>query len=180
MTWEVTGVWWTSGPRSSRPGSCVQFRGSTALTHTSTSCVSCVFFYVRAKRKSWTHRLTAHPRPFFFLLCVSIAEDVFLMSSKDPKNPVIYAVFTTSRYTGLFTVTSKKKKNLSNSLTDAGGITFVLLLCCCLEIRRRWYIFSERLSCASYFLRIWKTHASYFLSRILPIHILYSPLSVIS
>lgn len=26
------------------------------------------------------------------------AEDVFLMSSKDPKNPVIYAVFTTSRY----------------------------------------------------------------------------------
>lgn len=74
---------------------------------------------------------------FFFLLCVSIAEDVFLMSSKDPKNPVIYAVFTTSRYTGLFTVTSKKKKNLSNSLTDAGGITFVLLLCCCLEIRRR-------------------------------------------
>lgn len=30
-----------------------------------------------------------------WFLCVS--EDVFLMSSKDPKNPVIYAVFTTSR-----------------------------------------------------------------------------------
>lgn len=28
----------------------------------------------------------------------SFLEDVFLMSSKDPKNPVIYAVFTTSRY----------------------------------------------------------------------------------
>lgn len=28
----------------------------------------------------------------------AFSEDVFLMSSKDPKNPVIYAVFTTSRY----------------------------------------------------------------------------------
>lgn len=34
---------------------------------------------------------------FFLLFCVS-AEDVFLMSSKDPKNPLIYAIFTTSRY----------------------------------------------------------------------------------
>lgn len=30
--------------------------------------------------------------------CFLFTEDVFLMSSKDPKNPVIYAVFTTSRY----------------------------------------------------------------------------------
>lgn len=30
--------------------------------------------------------------------CFIFSEDVFLMSSKDPKNPVIYAVFTTSRY----------------------------------------------------------------------------------
>lgn len=29
------------------------------------------------------------------------SEDVFLMSSKDPKNPIIYAVFTTSRYVHL-------------------------------------------------------------------------------
>lgn len=35
------------------------------------------------------------PLTGFFALC--FAEDVFLMSSKDPKNPVIYAVFTTSR-----------------------------------------------------------------------------------
>lgn len=32
-------------------------------------------------------------------------EDVFLMSSKDPKNPVIYAVFTTSRYLPVVMVT---------------------------------------------------------------------------
>ncbi len=31
---------------------------------------------------------------YFF---ISFPEDVFLMSAKDPKNPVIYAVFTTSR-----------------------------------------------------------------------------------
>lgn len=34
----------------------------------------------------------------FTYFCFEFAEDVFLMSSKDPKNPVIYAVFTTSRY----------------------------------------------------------------------------------
>lgn len=34
---------------------------------------------------------------FFLSVCV-FAEDVFLMSSKDPKNPLIYAIFTTSRY----------------------------------------------------------------------------------
>lgn len=95
------------------------------------------FLLCARKEKKLNSQTHSSPSPIFFLLCVSIAEDVFLMSSKDPKNPVIYAVFTTSRYTGLFTVTSKKKKNLSNSLTDAGGITFVLLLCCCLEIRRR-------------------------------------------
>lgn len=34
-------------------------------------------------------------------------EDVFLMSSKDPKNPVIYAVFTTSRYLHVVMVTQR-------------------------------------------------------------------------
>lgn len=34
----------------------------------------------------------------FTCSCFVFPEDVFLMSSKDPKNPVIYAVFTTSRY----------------------------------------------------------------------------------
>lgn len=33
-----------------------------------------------------------------FLFLVVIAEDVFLMNSKDPKNPIVYGVFTTSRY----------------------------------------------------------------------------------
>lgn len=35
---------------------------------------------------------------FSFLSLVIVAEDVFLMNSKDPKNPIVYGVFTTSRY----------------------------------------------------------------------------------
>lgn len=35
---------------------------------------------------------------YFTHSCFVFSEDVFLMSSKDPKNPVLYAVFTTSRY----------------------------------------------------------------------------------
>lgn len=38
-------------------------------------------------------------------------EDVFLMSSKDPKNPVIYAVFTTSRYLHVVMVTQQVFKS---------------------------------------------------------------------
>lgn len=34
--------------------------------------------------------------PFSPLLFLT--EDVYLMNSKDPKNPIIYGVFTTSRY----------------------------------------------------------------------------------
>lgn len=66
--------------------------------------------------------------------CFVFAEDVFVMSSKDPKNPVIYAVFTTSRYRpDLFMVTSTMclhRLKSSNSLTHVGSITFVLSICC--------------------------------------------------
>lgn len=36
----------------------------------------------------------------FILKCAlyCLSEDVFLVSTKDPKSPIIYAVFTTSRY----------------------------------------------------------------------------------
>lgn len=34
----------------------------------------------------------------FFFCLVIVTEDVFLMNSKDPKNPIVYGVFTTSRY----------------------------------------------------------------------------------
>ena len=117
---------------------------------------------------------------FFFALCFILQRTCFWWA---PRTRRIQLSTLYSPHPGIRVFSRwplKKKKSLSNSLTDAGGITFVLLLCCCLEIRGRWYIFSRRPSCTSYFLGIWKTHASYFLSRILPIHILYSLLSVIS
>lgn len=52
-------------------------------------------------------KIPTSPQSFTFTHYSSrCLEDVFLMSSKDPKNPVIYAVFTTSRYS-LLPLTSK-------------------------------------------------------------------------
>lgn len=134
------------------------------------------------KEKKLTSQTHGSPSPIFFFCFVFYLQRTCFWWA--PRTRRIQLSTLCSPHPGIRVFSrwppKKKKKHLSNSLTDAGGITFVLLLCCCLEIRRRWYIFSERPSCASYFLRIWKTHASYFLSRILPIHILYSPLSVIS
>lgn len=36
-----------------------------------------------------------------YFILVLILEDVFLITTKDPKSPVIYGVFTTSRYSEL-------------------------------------------------------------------------------
>ena len=99
--------------------------------HTLRRAAWVVFSFMCAQREKadlTDSRLTlAH---FFFLLCVLFAEDVFLMSSKDPKNPVIYAVFTTSRYTGLFTVTSKKKKKNTSQIAWQTRAESHLFCCC--------------------------------------------------
>lgn len=46
--------------------------------------------------------LSFHWRVYLYISFFSLwlSEDVFLMSTKDPKSPIIYAVFTTSRYCG--------------------------------------------------------------------------------
>lgn len=66
-----------------------------ALTHTLMNYVS--------SRNGWNIKMSLditcmNLTCFSFLFLVIFAEDVFLMNSKDPKNPIVYGVFTTSRY----------------------------------------------------------------------------------
>lgn len=59
MTWEATGVWWTSGPLSSRPGYCVQCPGSTASIHTLMSYVSVFCVFAREEKLTSQIRISA-------------------------------------------------------------------------------------------------------------------------
>lgn len=76
----------TAGAHSSRPACCAPSPGPRARRHTLTSWVSASHLGLLLSR-------TQHPAT---LLTLS-AEDVFLLHTRDPQNPLVFGLFTASR-----------------------------------------------------------------------------------
>lgn len=108
------------------------------------------------------------------------------MSSKDPKNPVIYAVFTTSRYNQVQTFSSSKYACKGSHCRTAWRMLVVWYLFCWSvarwsEVADIEYIQQATVLDKLFPLNLKSTHALYLLSNILPFHVLCSfPLSVFS
>lgn len=96
MTLVDTGALLTSGQLSSKHVWFVLCQDPMVLTHTLMNYVS-VRNGFEYKNIFWCcpYRISVI---FLFHLFLLFTEDVFLMNSKDPKNPIVYGVFTTSRY----------------------------------------------------------------------------------
>ncbi len=107
---EVWEVLLTSGRHSSKQDLCAPFLDQMEWTPTLMSSVSDIFFCSSSLSQrhisvlSYFFAFKKMLIGIFFCVCVCITEDIFFLPSRDERNPMVYGVFTTTRWDAAYTV----------------------------------------------------------------------------